>query len=83
MPEALTEPIPPHRVAMRGTLAAPVRCVALQGRVGQAVGCAIYAQRASTCREFTEGDERCQEARRRHGRALRHHNPASAAAPTP
>ena len=70
MPEALTEPIPPHRVAMRGTLAAPVRC-------------AIDAQRASTCREFTEGDERCQEARRRHGRALRHHNPASAAAPTP
>lgn len=67
VPEALTEPISPHRVAMRGTTCRPVRCVALQGEVGQAVACGIYAQRASPCREFTEGDERCAQARHHHG----------------
>lgn len=67
VPEALTEPISPHHVAMRGTTCRPVRCVALQGKIGQAVACGIYAQRASPCHEFTEGDERCTQARHHHG----------------
>ena len=67
VPAELTSPLPPHRVAMRGTETRPVRCIALQGEVGGAVSCGIYAQRASTCREFTAGDDRCAEARSRHG----------------
>lgn len=69
VPAQLTTPISPYRVAMRGTEQKPVRCVALQGQVGVSVGCSIYAQRASTCREFTAGDDRCTEARARHGLA--------------
>ncbi|WP_035056792.1 YkgJ family cysteine cluster protein [Andreprevotia chitinilytica] len=67
VPAELTVPVTPWRVAMRGTETAPVRCVALQGEVGQQVGCSIYAARSSTCREFTAGDERCADARARHG----------------
>ena len=67
VPQALTLPISPHLVAMRGTERQPVRCIALQGDIGRAVACSIYAQRADTCREFAEGDERCQQARQRHG----------------
>ena len=67
VPVALTTAITPHRVAMRGTEQQPVHCVALLGRVGQQVSCAIYAQRSSTCREFSAGDERCADARQRHG----------------
>lgn len=48
---------------MRGTESQPVRCVALQGELGKQVGCSIYAQRSSTCREFTLGEERCNQAR--------------------
>lgn len=48
VPAALTAPITPFRVAMRGTEAGHGRCVAFQddGR------CGIYAQRPSPCREF-------------------------------
>lgn len=67
VPAALTTPISPYRIAMRGTDAKPVRCVALQGCIGEAVSCSIYEQRSSTCRDFNAGDERCAQARRRHG----------------
>lgn len=69
VPAQLTTPISPYHVAMRGTERMPVRCTALQGEVGVSVGCSIYPQRASTCREFTAGDDRCAEARARHGLA--------------
>lgn len=69
VPVALTVPVTPHRVAMLGTQAQPVRCVALQGSVGRDAACGIYARRSSTCREFSFGDERCHDARRRHGLA--------------
>ncbi|SMC19556.1 hypothetical protein SAMN02745857_00736 [Andreprevotia lacus DSM 23236] len=67
VPAMLTVPVSPHHVAMRGTEQKPVHCAALQGTVGISVGCSIYALRASTCREFTAGDERCADARSRHG----------------
>ncbi|KAF0811613.1 hypothetical protein IGB42_03902 [Andreprevotia sp. IGB-42] len=67
VPAHLTIPVTPHHVAMRGTEHKPVHCVALQGTVGVAVGCSIYAARSSTCREFDAGDERCNDARWRHG----------------
>jgi hypothetical protein len=73
VPEALVESVAPHLVCMRGTASAPVRCVALRGKIGEAVRCAIYEFRPSACREFAplaavgRGDEACNEARRRHG----------------
>lgn len=73
VPAALVESVGPHIVCMRGTAAAPVRCVALRGTLGNAVSCAIYEFRPSACQEFAplaalgRGDEACNEARRRHG----------------
>ncbi len=73
VPPDLTTPISPFRVAMVGTEAAPWRCVALEGEVGAAVRCAIWPRRSSTCRAFAASyadgarDERCDDARARHG----------------
>jgi len=69
VPPALTVPIDLHRVALRGTDARPVRCVALEGDVGSCVSCSIYAQRPSPCRDFAVSwatgapNERCDQAR--------------------
>jgi Fe-S-cluster containining protein len=69
VPVRWTEPIGPHRRAMRGSSARVPRCEALQGRLGESVACSIYAGRPSPCREFTwhgEGglpNPRCNEAR--------------------
>lgn len=67
VPEHLTIPISPYHVAMRGTERQPPRCQALEGEIGQQVGCAIYLQRSSTCREFRAGDERCNQVRAKFG----------------
>ena len=60
-----------------------VRCVALEGRIGESVGCSIYTLRPSPCRDFEASFEfgqhkpRCDEARARQhpveglGKALR------------
>ncbi|MBI5792951.1 MAG: YkgJ family cysteine cluster protein [Rhodocyclales bacterium] len=75
VPEALVESAGVQLVCMRGTAAAPARCVALRGAIGQSVSCAIYEFRPSACREFAplaavgRGDEACNDARRRHGLA--------------
>lgn len=48
-------------------------CVALKGRVGNEVGCSIYMNRPSPCRNFSASLEngiknpRCDEARAKHG----------------
>ncbi|MDQ8024230.1 MAG: YkgJ family cysteine cluster protein [Moraxellaceae bacterium] len=68
VPAALTEQLTPLRRAMRGTNP-PQRCVALQGELGQCVGCSIYEQRPTPCREFEMWEPdgsvnpRCNEAR--------------------
>lgn len=73
MPAGLTEAAGAQRACMRGTAAAPRRCVALRGQIGTAVSCAIYEFRPDACRDFAplaavgRGDEACTEARRRHG----------------
>lgn len=73
MPAALTEPVTAVSACMRGTGAAPARCVALRGEIGREVSCVIYEFRPSPCREFGalaavgQGDEACNDARRRHG----------------
>lgn len=67
VPEALTTAIHPQYVCMKGTVQAPVRCVALVGEVGREVSCRIYAQRSSTCRAFAAGSDECNRARARFG----------------
>lgn len=58
---------------MRGTDQQSPRCIALQGEIGGAVHCSIYALRASPCREFQASwvdgvhNERCDRARAAHG----------------
>lgn len=72
VPAGLVEPVTAQLVCMRGTASAPMRCVALRGRIGSAVSCAIYEFRPQACREFAplaalgRGDEACNDARRRH-----------------
>lgn len=43
------------------------RCSALQGQVGAATSCGIYAMRPEVCRTCMPGDPECAMARRRHG----------------
>ncbi|MFP4323197.1 MAG: YkgJ family cysteine cluster protein [Anaerolineales bacterium] len=52
VPAEMTQPLPPLRRCMRGTDALQPRCIALEGDIGHAVRCTIYAQRPSPCREF-------------------------------
>lgn len=74
-PAELTETLDPHRLAMRGTHEKHPRCTALQGRIGDRVGCSIYAQRPGPCRELVPAWEhglpspQCDRARIRHGMA--------------
>jgi Fe-S-cluster containining protein len=67
VPAELTQDISPHMRCMRGTYTKQPRCVALSGEIGQQVGCTIYAQRSSTCRELQAGTDQCIRARALHG----------------
>ncbi|HZX79609.1 MAG TPA: YkgJ family cysteine cluster protein [Lysobacter sp.] len=73
-PAALTEPLDPHRVVMRGTYGGTaIRCVALQGEVGVAAACGIYPRRPPPCHalraSWEDGtpDAQCDRARIAHG----------------
>ncbi|MFC3552272.1 YkgJ family cysteine cluster protein [Lysobacter cavernae] len=71
-PMPLTAKLDPHRVAMQGTLSAPIRCTALCGQVGRDAHCGIYAQRPSPCRELQpawehgQASPQCDRARLAH-----------------
>ncbi len=73
VPEGMAIVLTPKLMRMRGTDEAPPRCVALTGKIGQRVGCTIYADRPSPCHEFNPWaalgivDEACNRARQRHG----------------
>jgi hypothetical protein len=73
VPAGLTEQLDPHRVVMRGTQARHPRCIALEGTVGEAAACSIYATRPSVCRqvepswEFGRPSPQCDKARLAHG----------------
>lgn len=69
VPRHMTIPITPHRIAMRGTEQSPVRCMALEGSVGDKVGCAIYPLRSATCRDFAACTPECDKARGAYGLA--------------
>ena len=45
------------------------RCAALQGKVGSATACGIYAIRPEVCRTCMPGDAECAMARRKYGLA--------------
>ena len=69
VPLSLTEDYSDTQRNMRGTNQKHPRCVALEGRVGSRVGCAIYESRPSPCRAFAASYEdgtpnpRCDQAR--------------------
>lgn len=73
VPAGLALPLTASLMRMRGTDAAPPRCVALAGEIGVAVRCTIYADRPSPCRDFAPyaalgiGEDACDRARARHG----------------
>lgn len=73
VPAALATPLRQHELAMRGTQAPPVRCVALVGTVGAETHCGIYASRPAPCRELGAAWEngqpspQCDRARALHG----------------
>ena len=73
MPSHLTEPLDAHRLCMRGTYSAPVRCVALDAEIGVYSRCSIHPQRPSVCREvdasweFGAPSRQCDQARIAHG----------------
>lgn len=67
VPDGLTVALNDTLCRMRGTDHSPLRCAALQGQIGQHVGCAIYEWRPGPCREFREGDDACNRARERYG----------------
>jgi Fe-S-cluster containining protein len=52
VPLELTEELTPFRRCMKGTSRKPVRCIALQGHIGEIVNCTIYLARPTPCREF-------------------------------
>ncbi len=52
---------------MRGTGEVPIRCVALEGQLGELALCRIYEQRPRPCAELQEGSYGCNKARVRHG----------------
>lgn len=72
VPADLTEPLNHYRSAMRGTLHASARCVALAGTVGQQTSCGIYENRPSPCRELEpweqdgQPSQKCTKARAAH-----------------
>lgn len=67
VPLAMTLPVTPNIVRMRGTDDAQPRCIALAGQIGEAVNCTIYAGRPSPCREFDIEHAACNRARQRCG----------------
>lgn len=73
VPDALALPLVGRLMRMRGSDDTQPRCVALTGELGVQVGCSIYSERPSPCRDFAPyaalgiGDDACARARRRHG----------------
>jgi len=69
LPDLMVEKVNAQMACMAGTNQKDPRCLALQGRVGESVRCAVYELRPEPCRQVLPGDERCNEARRHKGLA--------------
>ena len=76
VPAELTETLDPHRLCMRGTYSAPIRCVALDADIGRYSRCTIHDRRPSVCAlvpasyEFGAASAQCDKARLAHGLPL-------------
>ncbi len=66
MPSEMIEPLTAVYSCMKGTNQTQVKCIALEGVVGQQVSCSIYEVRSSTCQEVQMADEHCNKARIAH-----------------
>lgn len=66
VPAELTFALTANLVRLRGTDDFPPRCAALEGEVGRAVRCTIYANRPGPCIELEAGSDACNRARKRH-----------------
>ena len=72
VPSNMVSKVNEHFVCMSGTENGG-RCVAMTGKIGQNIGCSIYKNRPSTCREFEVWDKngvpnpKCQELRIKNG----------------
>lgn len=73
VPDRLAEKVNDTFACMRGTKEGEGRCVALMGKIGESISCAIYENRPSSCRiyEVWKADgtpnEQCQELRKKIG----------------
>jgi uncharacterized protein len=67
LPDSCVEQLNAHLATMAGTNRPVPRCCALEGEIGGQVTCRVYAARPSPCREVQPGDEKCNQARARHG----------------
>ena len=67
LPDDSIEQVTPLLASMAGTNQPVPRCHSLVGQVGQRVSCGLYEQRPSPCRELQPGEEKCNQARLRHG----------------
>lgn len=74
VPLEFVEELTPQTRCMKGTNTKHNnKCIALKGKVGESVACGIYANRSSVCRRFEasyetgQRNERCDEARAKHG----------------
>lgn len=67
--DAALELIPAKLVNERlsGMRCEGARCAALEGEIGEATSCAIYALRPEVCRTCMPGDVECTTARRKYG----------------
>jgi hypothetical protein len=65
--DTFTEQLNAWYSCMRGTNSASPYCIALQGKLGEQVACAVYKRRLSPCRELQAGDDKCLRARAKHG----------------
>jgi Fe-S-cluster containining protein len=67
LPASLTEQVNPFMSCMAGTNARQPCCAALQQSADGAFACRVYGQRPDPCREVQIGDDKCNQARARHG----------------
>lgn len=52
VPNAMVSKVTPFIACMKGTESGGGRCAALTGTIGEEIGCSIYTNRPTTCREY-------------------------------
>ena len=57
VPDGMISALTPFKGCMRGTESGSGRCSALTGTIGESIGCSIYANRPTPCREFPVWEE--------------------------